>query len=340
MEARARDRLRQIATGTAAILGVAFWLAAAEPKAAEPVDIQMRNVNFRIAHDIVLEVRALRGQLRRTKPETPVTFDDSSSFLVDVDTAEVAIGPESLTALMNSYVMAYEGAPIKNLRVTFKGDRLIQKGTVRKGVELPFEIEGTLSATPAGEIRVHAEKIKAGKLPIKGLLNLFGKDLEDLVNADKARGMRIEGDDIILSPRALTPPPHLHGKVTRVGIRDGKIVQVFQSGKGLAALKPPFRSNAYIYHRNGILRFGKLTMNDADLQIVGDKPGGPFEFFQREYQKQLVAGYSKNTSANGLVAHMADYSRFRTRRATPSTSADRTATGDRSRSSPQTNSRL
>jgi hypothetical protein len=315
---------RRLTVGCAAILTVTLWLTAAETNAPQPVDIQMRNVNFRIAKDIVLEVRSLRGQLRRTKPETPVTFDDSSSFLVDVDTAEVAISPESLTALMNSYVMAYKGAPIKNLQVTFKGDRIIQKGTVRKGVDIPFEIEGSLSATPAGEIRVHAEKIKAGKLPIKGLLDVFGKDLEDLVKSNEACGMRMEGDDIILSPRSLTPPPHLHGKVTRVGIRNGKIVQVFQSGKGLPALKPPHRSNAYIYHRNGILRFGKLTMNDADLQIVGDKPGGPFEFFQREYQKQLVAGYSKNTSANGLVAHMADYSRFRNRPA-PSNSADRSA---------------
>ena len=50
-------------------------------------------------------------------------------------------------------------------------------------------------------------------------------------------------------------------------------------------------------------------MEDADLQIVGDRQG-PFKFFQREYQKQLVAGYSKNTPAKGLVAHMVDYSKF------------------------------
>jgi hypothetical protein len=50
-------------------------------------------------------------------------------------------------------------------------------------------------------------------------------------------------------------------------------------------------------------------MTDADLEIVGDRPGA-FDFFQREYQKQLVAGYSKNTPANGLVSHMADYSHF------------------------------
>jgi hypothetical protein len=281
--------------------------------AQTPVEFQMRNVNFRIASDIVLEVRTLRGQLKRTNPDVPVTFDDGASFLVDVDTAEVAIGPEALTALMNSHVLAGEGSPIKNVRVEFRGDRLVQKGTVKKGVDVPFEIEGSLSATPSGEIRLHAEKIKAAKIPVKGLLHILGQDLSKLVKADAAKGMRVEGDDIILSPRGLTPPPHLQGKVTRVGIVGGKLVQYFDSGRRLPALKPPFRSTAHIYHRNGILRFGKLTMNDADLQIVGDRPG-VFEFFQREYQKQLVAGYSKNTAAGGLVSHMADYSRFRTPR--------------------------
>ena len=46
---------------------------------ATPIEFQMRNVNFRIAKDIVLEVRTLRGQLKRTKPDVPVTFDDGAS---------------------------------------------------------------------------------------------------------------------------------------------------------------------------------------------------------------------------------------------------------------------
>src|SRR5207302_8310438 len=110
------------------------------------------------------------------------------------------------------------------------------------------------------------------------------------------------------------PAPHMDGRVTRVAIENGKIVEVFDSGRRPPALRPSFRSAAYIYDRGGVLRFGKLTMNDADLEIVGDRPG-VFQFFQREYEKQLVAGYSKNTPANGLVAHMVDYSHFLSSRA-------------------------
>jgi hypothetical protein len=283
------------------------------PDHAGSVELQMRNVNFRLARDIALEVRTLRGRLLRSKPEVPVTFDDSLSFTVEIDSAEVAITPACLTGLMNSYAFAYEGAPIKNVTVTIEGNRLIQKGTVHEKVDLPFEIEGSLSATEDGNIRVHADKIKAGKIPVKELLHFLGEDLSKLIHQNEGRGMKVVGDDIILSPQTLTPPPHLAGHIARVRIGGGKIVQNFESDRHSAPLNPPIRAGAYIYHRGGILRFGKLTMNDADLEIVGDRPG-VFDFFQREYRKQLVAGYSKNTIANGLVAHMVDYSHFQSSR--------------------------
>lgn len=308
-----------------AVCALAHWFCHAQPgssarekhapEAQVPghvgaIEIQMRNVNYRIARNIVLEVRTLRGRLQRTKPEIPVTFDDTASFAAEIDSAQVAISAASLTALMNSYVLAYDGAPIKNVVVTIDGDRLIQKGTIHKGADLPFEIDGSLSATEDGNIRIHADKIKSAHIPVKGLLHLLGEDLSKLVNKNAGRGMKIVGDDIILTPRTLTPPPHFEGRITRVSIAGDRVVQLFDSGRHPAALKPPFRSTAYIYQRGGVLRFGKLTMDDADLEIVGDRPG-VFDFFQREYQKQLVAGYSKTTPANGLIAHMADYSHFR-----------------------------
>jgi hypothetical protein len=281
---------------------------------ADAVEIQMRKVNYRLTPDVVLEIRSLRGQLERTNPELPVSFDDSSSFSVQIDTAEVAVSAASLTALMNSYVLAYDGAPIKKVTVSIDGYRLIQKGTIHKGIDLPFEIEGSLSTTEDGNVRLHADKVSAAHVPVKGLLHLFGEDLAKLVNQNAGRGMRIDGDDIILIPKALTPAPHLAGRVARVSIENGKIIQFFDSGRRSSALAPPLPSPAYIYNRGGLLRFGKLTMNDADLEIVGDRPGA-FEYSPQDYLKQLVAGYSKTTEAKGLVAHVADYSRFRQRRA-------------------------
>lgn len=293
------------------------------------VQIQMKNVNLRLTGDMVLEVRSLRGQLKRTNPEVPVTFDDSESFFVQIDTAEVAISAASLAALMNSYVLAYDGAPIKNVTISIEGDRVIQKGTLHKGIDLPFEIEGSLSTTADGNIRVHAEKVKSAHVPVKGLLHLLGENLSKLVNENSSRGMTIVGDDIILTPKTLTPPPHLEGRVARVGVENGKIVQFFDSGRHFASLAPPLPSSAYVYHRGGIVRFGKLTMTDADLEIVGNRPG-TFEFFLREYRRQLVAGYTKNTPADGLVAHMANNSRFLRHASQPNVRGKMAVTGQAS----------
>ena len=62
-----------------------------------------------------------------------------------------------------------------------------------------------------------------------------------------------------------------------------------------------------MFFRSGRLRFGKLTMDDTDLQIVDGDPGDPFAFFLSRYRKQLVAGYSKTMPDKGLVAVMPDY---------------------------------
>ena len=60
-------------------------------------------------------------------------------------------------------------------------------------------------------------------------------------------------------------------------------------------------------YRGGSLRFGKLTMNNVDLQLIDADPKDPFEFFPDHYNEQLVAGYSKTTAYGGLRVYMPDY---------------------------------
>ncbi|MEP7346552.1 MAG: hypothetical protein ABI877_14875, partial [Gemmatimonadaceae bacterium] len=62
-----------------------------------------------------------------------------------------------------------------------------------------------------------------------------------------------------------------------------------------------------MYFRNGTLRFGKLTMADADLLILDKDPANVFDFSLDRYNDQLVAGYSNSTAALGLIVHMPDF---------------------------------
>jgi hypothetical protein len=60
-----------------------------------------------------------------------------------------------------------------------------------------------------------------------------------------------------------------------------------------------------MFYRGGTLRFGKLLMLDADMQIVALRPAGFFGFDLDRYKQQLVAGYSKTLPDAGLLVYMA-----------------------------------
>jgi hypothetical protein len=77
--------------------------------------------------------------------------------------------------------------------------------------------------------------------------------------------------------------------VTAVRIEGDRIVQTF-GPDNTKALVPHYRARNYIYHRGGVLRFGRLTMTDSDLEIVDQSPSTPFDFSLPDYNRQLVAG--------------------------------------------------
>jgi hypothetical protein len=237
----------------------------------------------------------------------PVTFDKRDSFTLQVHSAEIAITNSSMSDLLNRYAFSDPKSPIHGLNLASDGKRVKAKGTMHKGVALPFELEGTLSATPEGDIKLHADKIKSAHSPFKGLLHLFGEDLSKLINMKSDSGVKIVDDDIILSPSRLVPPPRIMGKVTAVRLEPGRIVQVFGSNAAAKPLAVPYKARNYIYHRGGVIRFGKLTMTDADLEMVDMTPQSPLDFNLSEYNRQLVAGYSKSTASHGLIVFIPDY---------------------------------
>ena len=264
----------------------------------------MRNVNLHIDQSIVMEIRRLRGQYRVTGNQA-ASFDDLNSFNTRIESGEIAISARGLSDLLNRYVFNYPGAPLKNLEVTIENGHIKQKGTMHKGVDLPFEMEGTLSVTPDGNLQLHADKVRSAHLPFKGLMHLFGEDLSKLVNIKEDHGVTMSGDNIFLNPSLMIPPPRIQGKVTAVRIEGDRIVQTF-GGREANTLTPPARVKNYIYQKGGTLRFGKLTMTDTDLEIVDQTTRTPFEFSLREYSRQLVAGYSKTTPGKGLIVFMPD----------------------------------
>ena len=271
------------------------------------VQVQMRNVRLHVDETTVLQIARLRGALVSTRGGHPPVFDDKHSFTVRIDSAQIALSMDSLTRLLNTYVFHYDGSPLKNLTVTADGQRLKLNGTVHKGVDLPFTIIADPSVDADGALRLRAHSIKTLGIPAKGLLTFFGVELENLVNLHGRTGMRVVEDTVVIAPSALVPPPRIEGRLQAVRVEPTRVVQIFGPGS-LLPLKLPDRSmRNYMYYRGGTLRFGKLTMSDADLALIDASQKDPFDFYQDRYERQLVAGYSKNTVAHGLKVYMPDY---------------------------------
>lgn len=287
--------------------------APAQPSSPAPetptnqvVQAQMRNVLFRFSTSIAANIEFLNGEFLPTGNNPMPNFDDKTSFLVKAKSARISITPETLAAIMNTYVFTKPSSPLKDLTVTIEGSDVRVKGKLHSKGDVPFETLGSLSPTKDGKIRIHSQKVKAFKIPVKGIMNLFGVELANVLDTSKVDGIDTDKDDLILDMAQLLPPPHIQGSVTAVIVENGKIVTIF----GAPDKSEPLEKGNYMAFRGGHLRFGKLTMENSDLSLFDLDPADPLDWFQDRYKDQLVSGYSKITPDFGLRTYVRDFAKL------------------------------
>ncbi len=284
----------------------------------------MHNVMYHFTDNVAVHLRDVAGALVPTKPGEMPIFDDKKSFTLEITAAEIAIDPQSLANVLNSNVFAAKDAPLKDLAITIEKGQLKIKGKLHQKGDITFETAGQLSATPEGKIRLHADKIRAAHLPVKGLMDLFGLDIAGLIKSGKVQGVQAEKDDLILDPGQILPPPRISGRVTSIRLEANNIVQVF--GDPQSQQKPQkweqVQARNYMAYRGNRLQFGKLVMNDTDMVIIDPAPQDPFDFYLDHYKEQLIAGYSKTTPSFGLRVYMIDFNKLK-KKSGPTTTAQK-----------------
>ena len=100
----------------------------ASPSSPQPVQAATRRVNFHVDPTIVLRIEYLRGRLLPTRPGSPAIFEDKRSFILQIDSATITLDTRGMGELLNRYVFAYSGAPLKSLSLSVEGNRLRQRG--------------------------------------------------------------------------------------------------------------------------------------------------------------------------------------------------------------------
>lgn len=280
--------------------------SAPAPEQSRAVQAQMRNVLFHLSSTAAAHIDTLTGEVVPTGNNAMPVLDDKTSFEVRVKSARISVSPEALADTLNGYVFAKANSPLKDLTIYIDGDRLHVKGKLHSKGDVPFESLGTLSPTSDGRIRVHSEKVKAFKVPMKGIMNLFGIDLANVLDTSKIDGIDVDKNDLILDMSKLLPPPHIQGKVTAIRIQNNQVVATFGTGEAAAPLEP----GNYMAFKGNKLRFANLTMENADVMVLDLDPADPLDWFQDRYKDQLVAGYSKITPSFGLRAYVKDFAKL------------------------------
>jgi len=275
------------------------------PPVSGAVRMEVQNCQFHVLEKVMVTVTRLDAWM--IPKSQLIDLDRMNSFILQIVSGETRMKAPDLSALMNDYLFPHAKEPVKNMTVTFENGTVVVKGYLRKAIDVPFEGKGILSIADPSDIRLHFTDLKVAGVIKKGFLDALGIKLSSVAQPGKQTRFHIEGDDIILPITALFPPPRVAGTLTSVKIDGDEMVQVF--GPPNAALKdPPTPAKNYIYFYGGRIKFGKLTMNDVDLELIDKDPSNPLDFSLQHYYEQLQAGYSKMTASQGLVTYIADYS--------------------------------
>jgi len=289
--------------------------------------IAMREVNLHIDDDHVMHVRSLRGQVNAVNAGAIPFLDDPSSFRIRVTSGTVDLSGPDLAALLNGYVFAYKGSPLKNIRARIEGSTVVLSGIMHKGVDLPFEMTSELSLEPDGRIRAHSRKMKMLGINGAALLHALGMHLDKVLDVSGSRGATVQGDDMLLEPTRIIPPPAIEGRLASVRVEGDHISQTFvrTADDSVFGTRVVVDSSAhhYTYFRGGRLRFGKLLMTDTDLLIADADESDPFDLYMARYNVQLTAGITKNLPNLGLRVSMPDYGKVANKEKVVATNARR-----------------
>lgn len=279
-------------------------LALAEPASTR---IEMANVHFRYTPALTVNIASLQGSLIPTTGRDLANFNDPASFSIAIDSAQITMSPAQISALMNDWLLRSPKAQLKNVRVSIEGAQLRIRGTMKKGIHLEFNALADPGITADNRIRFAVRSVKAIGIPVKGLMDALGLDMDSLVSQKGLHGMSVDKDSFLIDPQSAFPAPQIRGKLTTVRISGGMLVIAFGGGRPQFP-HPPARN--FIAMHGGTLRYGRDTMSDADLTMIDSTPADPFDFYLHDYWCQIVAGSIKATPSQGWIVHVLDYAQL------------------------------
>ncbi|MGZ4815053.1 MAG: hypothetical protein ACXVZV_06580 [Terriglobales bacterium] len=129
--------------------------------------------------------------------------------ITDIRKGEVFVSAESLSHEFESKIRQSPDSKIHDFKVETKQNVIDLSGKIKKLVLVPFTLEGPVT-TDGHSLIFQAKTIKAGGIPVKGLLDMLGKHLSSLMQSESVNGVTVKGDTLIFEPEQIA---HVRGYI-------------------------------------------------------------------------------------------------------------------------------
>ena len=281
----------------------------------DPTRIYAHNLMLRKGPDFRVYIRWLNGELVPTKKSVAPSFDDSESFVLEVQKGIIHANIGDISHYLNAGNVS--GSPLQNISLTGNGNQISVHGTIHKlHIPLPIGLDGTISSTPDGRIHLHVDRLSVLKLPVKGLLGDFHVSIADLMGKTSVAGVEASQNDIYFDTQKLLPAPHIQGKLSSVRVVNPDIEVMYGDAQNDATRTEEWHN--FLALKGGTLDFGNLTMHPVDLIMIDASKDAWFDLDLVNYQAQLVNGYTRMTPQAGLQIFMPDLAQLPPQSATQS----------------------
>lgn len=270
-----------------------------------------RNVLYRLDKDVSMYLADMNADILMKDPSQPFVPANKGDYAIAIHRATVTKKAEALGALMNNYVFNEPDSPLKEIRIQFKGDRIVMSGKMKKGIWVGFEMEGVLDTTSDGLLKMTPKVIKSMGMRVDGLMSLIGLEMAKLMKMKEEKGLILNGNEIIMDPSKLYPPPTLVGKVSSVAIRDGLLHLQFDDGRGQPWPETPVKNTrSTLLMWGGDVLINRCLNLNAKFQILDATPETPMVFALDFYREQLEAGFVTPTKAGEMIAYVPDVNTY------------------------------
>lgn len=264
------------------------------------------NMCYRVDPRLRVLLDELDADIVRQDASKPFNPADKAAYAIGLRHARARLEPASLEALLNGYVFGDKEAPLKDLKIGMKNGKLTLAGKLKKGIWLGFEMEGDVSATPDGRVRMVPGVIKSMGIRVDDLMKLVGLDLARLLKARQEKGVVIEGNEIVLDPAKMFPPPKLVGPVVGVKIENGLLALAFRDGAPRPLPAMPVKAPNWIALWGGSVSVNAVVAHDAKIQLVDANPADPFVYALDFYRESLEGGLVVAATDGHLLAYLPD----------------------------------